>query len=895
MSFNWNNVKPACCARWLVLPTVYSDALSYGEQLDKFCYQLNQLIENNNIIPDFISELIKEYINSGAIGEVVRDILASYILNVKYPPNGLTPASGDGTTDDTAAIQGCIDYAAENGGVVYFPYGKYLTQALTIKSGVSLFGFDRYSTKIVLKSGANKSLLSGNAVNFSIKGMTLSANSGNQVNNVGVISVVSSDVLLSDLILTDGFNLLSYNGTGGAFQISDVVFDKATEKSVVISGNSNVEMNNTLFNSLSGARGVCVIEVNSDNGVFNFSSYAEAQICLNLNGNNNIVSALIKNAINSVNDNGENNVVNVYGEKYSYTLTGDKVVGCSNYTEKIENKKEVTATNLTENAAEKNVNITNNLTEEIGGNKKVTANTYNGSFEESTINTDELFLNVTNPIKYKKVEPFNELFGYIPFKDIDDSEYKVLTPTDKLKNLTLKYVNVKDFGATGDGVTDDTGAFELAINNIGDYAGLFIPKGTYLISRPLTLVVGKSVVGENRYTATLKLTGDFTCFSYVGNNDGFNAEISGLQFLSTDGNSSGIFMDKTSRYNIHDLLFTDMKNCVTLCRGGLCTVRDLYSQGVNYKAGNFKFGAFSGENVYSFVNSFISNLTAESVNGVVSPAFHFYYCVATKVYSLFSTIGDKTETGVQIDGDSQGLTFYGLMLTSLGEGIRVQNSNDYPKNITFIGCDIDQCKTPTIFTDGSEIFFIGGHITSSNQHTDSFAILVTDVKTLNLIGLSVGGYFTANGGGLHIFGTTECVVNVSGCNFHGNYYGILVETNNNLIARNNIFTECEKPIAGVNQDASLNSDNIAIGNIGFKPWKEFTTPAEPAGVLKNTFGVPANVVVNTDKYNSIKVNGAIFANNTHGIVSFMLNPNDTVEFTNPAEGSHFEWWWIFMQ
>ena len=61
MSLNWSNVKPSCCAKWLVLPTVYSDALSYGEQLDKFCFQLNQLIENNNILPDFISEMIKEF------------------------------------------------------------------------------------------------------------------------------------------------------------------------------------------------------------------------------------------------------------------------------------------------------------------------------------------------------------------------------------------------------------------------------------------------------------------------------------------------------------------------------------------------------------------------------------------------------------------------------------------------------------------------------------------------------------------------------------------------------------------------------------------------------------------------------------------------------------------
>ena len=91
MSDSWNNVRTVCCKPWLVLPTVYSDALSYGEQLDKFCYSLNKIIENNNILPEYVADQIKEYISSGAIGEVVREILANYILNV----NGGAQVTGD--------------------------------------------------------------------------------------------------------------------------------------------------------------------------------------------------------------------------------------------------------------------------------------------------------------------------------------------------------------------------------------------------------------------------------------------------------------------------------------------------------------------------------------------------------------------------------------------------------------------------------------------------------------------------------------------------------------------------------------------------------------------------------------------------------------------------------
>lgn len=84
------------------------------------------------------------------------------VIDVKAPPYS---AKGDGTTDDTAAIQAAINAAgAAGGGVVYFPAGVYLctpgatTAALTLNNGTTGYSGVRlvgaaYQTSQLRKNG----------------------------------------------------------------------------------------------------------------------------------------------------------------------------------------------------------------------------------------------------------------------------------------------------------------------------------------------------------------------------------------------------------------------------------------------------------------------------------------------------------------------------------------------------------------------------------------------------------------------------------------------------------------------------------------------------------------------------------------------------------------------
>lgn len=86
-----------------------------------------------------------QQIASNANSNVNQNVFGNILYNVKT-----YGAKGNGTTDDTAAIQNTINtvYAA-GGGIVFFPPGSYLVRStVLLKTGVSLMGSGIFATTI---------------------------------------------------------------------------------------------------------------------------------------------------------------------------------------------------------------------------------------------------------------------------------------------------------------------------------------------------------------------------------------------------------------------------------------------------------------------------------------------------------------------------------------------------------------------------------------------------------------------------------------------------------------------------------------------------------------------------------------------------------------------------
>lgn len=90
-----------------------------------------------------------------------KDYNWTYIKNVKTD----FAAKGDGSTDDSQAIQNAIDNVSTNGGgIVFFPAGTYMHTSFTLKQDVILKGEDKSTTFIKYNGTGSASLDGGDAV-----------------------------------------------------------------------------------------------------------------------------------------------------------------------------------------------------------------------------------------------------------------------------------------------------------------------------------------------------------------------------------------------------------------------------------------------------------------------------------------------------------------------------------------------------------------------------------------------------------------------------------------------------------------------------------------------------------------------------------------------------------
>ena len=370
-------------------------------------------------LDEYIEQKIKEGLDALGLEQIVIDILSkyAYAINVKTPPNGLLPASGNGTTNDYATIQGCIDYASSiGGGVVFFPYGKYLTNSLSMRSNVSILGFDQYSTELILSGGANKPLLSGTIDNVSISGLTLNAKQSSQVNNIDAIELLGHHINIENVIAEDCYTSINIEKNGTSIVIKNVICNIASEACLRVSGtNGGLLVDGLDMTGLTTNLGTAYIVTDSNGDIYrNINIHGTGAIGIDVSGSGNYFDGNITGVTKDYDDISGDNTFNLFGKTRVEVVTGEITENANAFSQTAVNGIERQGANISDNAG----------------------NAY-------TVNAKDVVLNPTNPLTYKTPEKLSDIFDYISMKDTV-SPYKVLVAGENIHNISQSPI-YKDF------------------------------------------------------------------------------------------------------------------------------------------------------------------------------------------------------------------------------------------------------------------------------------------------------------------------------------------------------------------------------------------------------------------------------------------------------------------
>ena len=370
--------NPLCVWVQRILPLVYDDSLSYYEVLAKVVEKINILINNNNNIPAYVKQVFNEFIESGQLEILVKQILdrQDIVVNVKYPPEGVTAAHGDGATNDTAAFNSCVAYGVKNGIPVYIPAGTYMLDAMTINGNVQIFGTPKTNLYLNVKpnAGAMFTIEGGNVRLFNLTAYGQHAKQPSDTTFL-YVNEQNADVEVKNVSVYEfkrGFELI---GTK-SFKADSCIFVNNGMNAITTSSNAyKVTIDNCHFEGLTERNATTYIISNSNGLRFmNAEFLAGASVGINYVDSRDVFIHYYKSAITTpVTGTGENPIIIENNGKIKYALNDDITAYIANLILNTSGDMTINAARLTETITGEKTSQAAKRTDVVSGTAKIEA------------------------------------------------------------------------------------------------------------------------------------------------------------------------------------------------------------------------------------------------------------------------------------------------------------------------------------------------------------------------------------------------------------------------------------------------------------------------------------------------------------------------------------------
>jgi hypothetical protein len=403
-------------------------------------------------------------------------------------------------------------------------------------------------------------------------------------------------------------------------------------------------------------------------------------------------------------------------------------------------------------------------------------------------------------------------------------------------------INVKDYGAGGDGSTDDTTAIQAAITAASAtvWGGVvYFPRGRYKITADLTSTnVPITYLGDGRdQSLIIQFTASENVFTHVSSGSGSNPnnvnQLHGYPMKSLTVQDLGLlagvasagtaihatFADGTTSEALVIVERVNIRNWTSTSYGFTTGIRMIECNGTRIKDvridGDQNTPAASPTSATAFT---MTSGLHWSGSGSAAGISHFVECLQV----------NNALYGVHVQDNHEGFYFTNFELVTVGQGIRhvsyFSGTSDGLDatgglNTFYSNGHIDCREHGALFTGVNNVQFIGVDVRRNGGLSAAVAgncLMIEDADGGRVSGCTFSGYTAAGTGshaenGVYLYGETRRF-NLDGNTFNGiSDSGVYASgTANNINVSNNIFSYCD---VGVSADSSVTNLTVPFSNI----------------------------------------------------------------------------------